>query len=78
MPAIIVSPRAGDIMLRGSFDGGFELLDAETMRHVSDGRHSISDAITFARQQGADAIWQLNADDRGRALGEPLRLPLRS
>ena len=77
MPATVLSPRAGDILLRGSFESGFELLDAETSQHVTDGRHSISEAITFARQHGADAIWKLNTDERGRTSGDPFRLPLR-
>jgi hypothetical protein len=77
MPASILSPRAGDILLRGSFESGFELLDAATFQHVNGGRHSISEAIVFARQRGAEAIWQLNTDDRGRTVGEPFRLPLR-
>ena len=78
MSVSIQNPRAGDILVRGSFDSGFELLDAATLRHVGDGRHSISEAIIFARQQGAEAIWQLNTDERGRPVGEPFRLPLRA
>jgi hypothetical protein len=78
MTASLLGPQTGDILLRGSFDSGFELLDPQTSRPLIGGRHSISAAIAFAREHQAPMLWQLNTDERGRTLGEPLRLPLRS
>ncbi len=71
-------PQAGDIVVRGSFQAGFEVLEALTLHPVVEGVRSISEAIHLARERGAAALWHLNTDDRGRALGPPLRLPVRS
>jgi hypothetical protein len=78
MAASVLGPQTGDIVLRGSFEAGFDLLDPQTLQPIIDGRHSISEAIAFAREHRASMLWQLNTDERGRTLGEPLRLPLRS
>jgi hypothetical protein len=78
MAADLLSPSPDDILLRGSFQTGFELLKAETFQPIVEGLHSLADAVNIARQHGAGALWQLNTDDRGRLLGAPLRLPLRS
>lgn len=77
MAASVLSPDPGDVMLRGSFETGFELLKADTLQPIAQGRHPLVDAIHIARRLGAKALWQVNTDDRGRALGTPLRLPLR-
>ena len=78
MAASVLSPQTGDILLRGSFDAGFELLDPQTLQPIIEGRRSISEAIAIARKHRASMLWQLNTDERGRTIGEPLRLPLRA
>ena len=78
MAANVLGPQTGDILLRGSFDSGFELLDPRTSQPLIEGRHSISAAIAFAREHRAPMLWQLNTDERGRIFAEPLRLSLRS
>jgi hypothetical protein len=70
------APEAGDLLLRGSFQRGFELLDAVTKQPIIDGMLSITRAIAVARARGARALWQMNIDQRGRPFGEPFRLPV--
>ena len=72
----VVAPEPGDLVLRGSFDHGFELLDGETMRPVVSGVHSLPMVLTIAKERRPGALWQLNVDDRGRPVGIPLRIPV--
>ena len=72
----VVAPERGDLMLRGSFGQGFEVLDAETMHPVVEGVHSLAEALAFAQQRGPCTLWQLNVDDRGRMIGAPFRIPV--
>jgi hypothetical protein len=68
-------PQPGDLVLRGSFSAGFEIVDAATEEHIA-GPMQLSRAIQAAKAYGAIALWQQNVDDRGRALGRPQRIDL--
>ena len=65
----------GDLVLRGSFSAGFEIVDALTEQHVA-GPMQLSRAIQAAKAYGAIALWRQNVDDRGRPLGQPQRIDL--
>lgn len=68
-------PQRGDVLLRGSFRAGFEIVDAITDRHIA-GPMQLSRAIQVAKAHGAIGLWQQSVDDRGRPLGAPSRLSL--
>lgn len=68
-------PQLGDVVLRGSFSAGFEIVDAITDRHIA-GPMQLSRAIQVAKAHGASGLWQQSVDDRGRPLGPPTRLVL--
>jgi hypothetical protein len=74
-PARLCTPEAGDVILRWLGAGMFEILDAQTERHLS-GPVSLGRALELAKSSGAAVIWQQNVDERGRPLGSPYRIPL--
>ncbi len=63
-----------DVILRGDTLTGFHIVDAITGAHIAGPLPSLLAAIEAARQHGARAIWQQSVDNRGRALGDPMRL----
>ena len=67
-------PVAGDVILRGSIEDGFELVDAVSERSLVRNLLSIAAAVEAARVRGAPQIWQQIVDRRGRPMGEPFRL----
>jgi hypothetical protein len=67
-------PKIGDVLLRGDGTTGFELVRAGSLERIQAGIPSLEAAIEIARIQGAGAIWQQSFDNRGRALGDPVRL----
>ena len=69
-----VAPRAGDVLLRGDGNAGFELVHAKTHERIQTNIPTLQAAIEVARTHGAGVIWQQFVDNRGRALGEPIRL----
>jgi hypothetical protein len=68
-------PQPGDLILRESSAGGFEIVDAITDEHIA-GPMQLSRAIQAAKAYGAITLWQQNVDHRGRALGRPQRIEL--
>jgi hypothetical protein len=62
-----------DVILRGSIDGAFNVLDAVNRTRVA-GPLPFVKALAFARQSGAQHIYQQAVDERGRILGDPSRL----
>jgi hypothetical protein len=68
-------PEPGDIVIRGTTGNGFELLEPITLKHLAGPFASFAVAVVAARAHGAKSVWQLSVDHRGRALGEPFRLP---
>jgi len=71
---MVVSPKLGDVLLRGTPDTGFVLVDAVTLQHVAGPLPSLPAAVEAAQRHGAPAIWQQAVDNRGRPLGELFRL----
>lgn len=63
-----------DVVLRGDTVTGFHIVDAITEAHIAGPLPSLSAAIEAARQHGAHAVWQQSVDNRGRALGDSMRL----
>ena len=59
------------IILRGSFDAGYTLVDATTGEPISGVFTELQDAVTAAVNSGAATIWQEHLDNRGRPLGPP-------
>ena len=67
---IVFVPAPGDVVLRGSMDGRFTVLDAIRLTRMA-GPFSLVDALAFARQRGARHIYQQPVDERGRSLADP-------
>jgi hypothetical protein len=67
------SPTTGDVILRGSIDGSFRVLDAIRKDRVA-GPLQLKDAVAFVRRCGARHIFQQVVDERGRPMGDPWRL----
>ena len=71
---LVTVPRFGDVLLRGDGHAGFELVKAVTHEPIRTNLPTVEDAIEVARAQGAAVVWQQSFDNRGRALGDPVRL----
>lgn len=69
------SPTFGDLILRGSIDGAYNVLDAIKRDRVA-GPLPLQEAVAYARQHGASNIFQQPVDGRGRILGDPLRVAI--
>ncbi len=67
-------PRMGDVLLRGDGHLGFELVTAVTHEPIETEIPSLEAVVEVARSHGATTIWQQSFDNRGRALGDPVRL----
>jgi hypothetical protein len=67
-------PQFGDVLLRGDGHWGFELVKAITHESIRKEIPSLAAAVEIARAQGAGIIWQQSFDNRGRPLGDPVRL----
>ena len=67
-------PAVGDVLLRGDGYVGFELVKALTLETIQTNIPSLEAVVEVARHYGAGAIWQQSFDNRGRALGDPVRL----
>jgi hypothetical protein len=65
----------GDLRIRGTTESGFLLLEALTLKPVAGPFEYFSTAVAAARARQPRAIWQQSVDNRGRLLGDPLRLP---
>jgi hypothetical protein len=68
-------PRPGDVILRGSPAGPFELVEAITEQHIV-GPVPLSRAVQLARAHGKVGVWHQVVDDRGRRLSPPAPLRL--
>ena len=67
----ITSP--GDVILRASIGGTFQVLDASSLARVA-GPFSLQAALSYAQQRGSPHIFQQAVDQRGRLMGDPTRL----
>lgn len=68
-----MSPRQGDIVLRGSKELGFQLLDAISFAPVA-GVMSLDDAIDVALSMTSGAVWQQQVDTAGQPSGPLVQL----
>ena len=69
-----MTPKFGDVLIRGDVSGGYEVVDALTLTRLSKSHaSSLDDAIVLARLQGG-RIWQQTVDHRGRPLSDPTPL----
>jgi hypothetical protein len=69
-----LSPQVGDVLLRGDGYQGFELVRAVTLEPIQSHIPTLEAVVEVARANGAGAIWQQSFDNRGRALGDAVRL----
>jgi hypothetical protein len=63
----------GDVVLRASVNGQFQVMDATTTQRLS-GWLTFLDALAFAARHGATTIYEQPIDASGRILSEPRRL----
>ena len=70
------APKTGDLLLRGSNQDGFVVLDAVTREALSTAL-PILEALAFAKVHGGSRVWQQQLDFRGRGIGQPSLLPHR-
>jgi hypothetical protein len=68
-------PQFGDILIRNLTGGRFEVVDIVTGKLLAGPFQRFAAAVAAARARDTRAIWQQHIDDRGRALGDPFRLP---
>jgi hypothetical protein len=73
----------GDLLIRNqtpqSAVARFVVIDALSRHLVSGPFESLRDAtLAAARHADGGTIWQENLDHRGRAVGAPMRLPIRT
>jgi hypothetical protein len=68
------APQAGDVVLRGDYAAGVEIVDAVTRKRIAGRFRTIEAAVATARFYGAGSIWQESVDNRGRSLGNTYRL----
>jgi hypothetical protein len=57
-------PQRGDVLLRGSTDTGYQLIDPVTQRQIVGGLLTLADVVAAARRHGANGIWQEAAKGR--------------
>jgi hypothetical protein len=69
-----LAPSTRDVLLRGDSATGFELVEAGSLHRIQGQIPSIEAAVEIARAHGAGVIWQQSVDNRGRPLGDPVRL----
>ena len=66
----------GDLVIRGTTENGYEVVEAITSRHVAGPFERFTTAVAAARARRPHAIWQQSVDHQGRLLGDPFQLPL--
>jgi hypothetical protein len=67
------TPKPGDVLLRGSLDSGFYLVDPVCDEVLARNLPTIAAAVEVARTRRAE-VWQQHVDFRGRPMGDPFRL----
>lgn len=68
-------PEPGDVIISNAFNDTFVILDP-TGKRIAGSFPTLFAAIAFARTHATGNIWQQNCDDRGRLLGNPIRVGL--
>ena len=70
---MISGPKPGDVLLRGSLDCGFYLVDPFTDETIVRDLPSIAAAVEATGGRRAAETWQQRFDVRGRPIGDPFR-----
>jgi hypothetical protein len=70
----MANPQDGDVLIRNLPEDRYEFVDALTLRYVDGPFGRLLDAVEAARTLGRTA-WQQVTDERGRPMGDPVRLP---
>jgi hypothetical protein len=61
-----MKPKFGDVLVRGEVNGGYEVVDAVSLKRLSEVHASTLDAaLVVGRMQGGHT-WQQAVDHRGR------------
>lgn len=68
-----VSPRLGDVIVRANGGTSFDVVDAATLKPLSDRFVTLDAALAVARLQG-QTIWRQTFDRDGRAIDGPTPL----
>jgi hypothetical protein len=68
-------PAPNDLLLRGSFEDGYELVEVGTGARVAAGLTTLDEVSSVAHTHGGE-IWQHPTDRFGRRLGNPIRVSL--
>jgi hypothetical protein len=76
-PEVMHEPAPDDLLLRGSFEDGYELLEVGTGARVAAGLSTLDEVSSVAQAHGGE-IWQHPTDRFGRLLGKPIRVSLRT
>jgi hypothetical protein len=76
LEAPMSNPQLGDLVIRGTTNDGFEVVEAITSKRIAGPFQTLAVALASARTSvDGGAIWQQSVDHRGRPLGDPLLLP---
>jgi hypothetical protein len=67
-------PRNGDLIVRATTLGTFDLIDAETDRVLLRDFATLQSAIEAARKHSTGDLWQQNFNARENALDPPFRV----
>jgi hypothetical protein len=70
-------PAATDLLLRGSFAEGYELVEVASGAPVASGLNTLEEVLTVARRHGGE-VWQQQTDRFGQSIGPPIRLTLQA
>ena len=73
--AMLPSPEPGDVILTNTLNARFVLVDP-TGQRIAGPFPTVLTAIESARTHTTGNIWQQSSDNRGRLVGNPIRLDL--
>jgi hypothetical protein len=68
-------PQPGDVLIRGIPADRFELVDAVSHAHIDGPFLRYATALLMAQSIKPRAIWHQHLDERGRPIGDLVRMP---
>lgn len=68
---------SNNVVIRNTVNEDFDLLDAQSHKHLAGPYHSFAVAIAVARSYTTGQVFQQVLDNRGRAMGDPLLIQVR-
>ena len=69
-----MNPQSGDLVICSRGNTAFDVIDARSLQRVAGPFPRFEIAYAAARERSQGAIWQQSFDNRGRALGDPVKL----